>query len=78
VNVSAYQGLQTIGGANVAPQDAVSFVLSSMAVGRVLEEQGNDIRAAAEGELVALFEKHYVFGQGVMMQGKAWLVSATT
>jgi hypothetical protein len=27
--------------------------------------------------LVELFQKHYVAGQGVMMQGKAWLVSAT-
>lgn len=77
VNVSAYQGLQPIGGANVSPQDAVSFVLSSMAVGRALDEQGADVRSAAEADLVDLFQKHYVAGQGVMMQGKAWLLSAT-
>lgn len=77
VNVSAYQGLQPIGGVNVSPQEAVSFVLSSMAVGRALDEQGDEIRAAAEVDLVDLFQKHYVAGQGVMMQGKAWLVSAT-
>lgn len=76
VNVSAYQGLQPIGGANVAPQEAVSFVLSSMAVGRALDEQGDDIRAAAEADLVTLFKRHHVAKQGVMMQGKAWLVSA--
>ena len=76
-NVTPYEGLQPIGGANVEPQDAVSFVLSSMAVGRALDEQGDEIRAAAEGELLELFRERHVVGQGVMMQGKAWLVSAT-
>ncbi len=76
-NVTPYEGLQPIGGANVEPQDAVSFVLSSMAVGRALNEQGDEIRAAAEEELVELFRERHVVGQGVMMQGKAWLVSAT-
>jgi SAM-dependent methyltransferase len=76
-SVVAYNGLQPIGGVNAAPHDAVSFVLSSMAVGRALEEQGADVRAAAETDLVELFQRHYVAGQGVMMQGKAWLVSAT-
>jgi ubiquinone/menaquinone biosynthesis C-methylase UbiE len=76
-NVVPYEGLQPIGGVNVMPQDAVSFVLSSMAVGRALDEKGDEIRAAAEVDLIDLFQKHYVAGQGVMMQGKAWLVSAT-
>lgn len=76
-NVTPYEGLQPIGGANVEPQDAVSFVLSSMAVGRALDEQGDEIRAAAEEELLELFRERHVVGQGVMMQGKAWLVSAT-
>lgn len=75
--VSSYQGLQPIGGVDASPQKAVSFVLSSMAVGRALDEQGPDIRAAAEADLIELFQQHYVAGQGVMMQGKAWLVTAT-
>jgi SAM-dependent methyltransferase len=76
-NVIPYEGLQPIGGVNVAPQEAVLFVLSSMAVGRVLNEQADEVRAAAEAQLVELFQERYVAGQGVMMQGKAWLVSAT-
>lgn len=76
-NVVTYDGLQPIGGVNVVPQDAVTFVLSSMAVGRALDEKGEEVRAATEKDLVDLFQKHYVPGQGVMMQGKAWLVSAT-
>lgn len=76
VNVSAYQGLQPIGGVNVTPQDAVSFIFSSMAVGRALDEQGADVRSAAEADLIELFQNHYEAGRGVMMQGKAWLASA--
>jgi SAM-dependent methyltransferase len=76
-NVTSYTGLQPIGGVNAEPRDAVSFVLSSMAVGRALDEKGADVRAAAEEDLVELFQNHYVAEQGVMMQGKAWLVSAT-
>jgi SAM-dependent methyltransferase len=76
VSVSTYQGLQPIGGVNVSPQDAVTFVLSSMAVGRALDEQGADFRSAAEADLIELFQNHYEAGRGVMMQGKAWLVSA--
>jgi SAM-dependent methyltransferase len=75
--VMPYNGLQPIGGMNAAPHDAVSFVLSSMAVGRALDEQGADVQVAAEADLVALLQNHYVAEQGVMMQGKAWLVSAT-
>lgn len=76
-DIIAYTGLQPVGGAGATPQEAVSFVLSSMAVGKLLDEQGADVRVAAEAELLELFAKHYVAGQGVMMQGKAWLVSAT-
>lgn len=74
--VSTYQELQPIGGVNATPQEAVSFVLSSMAVGRALDEQDTAVRAAAEVDLIKLFEQHYVPDQGVLMQGKAWLVSA--
>jgi hypothetical protein len=48
-----------------------------MAAGGLLEEQGPDVRAAAEFELIELFKAHHVEGQGVMMQGRAWLVSTT-
>lgn len=76
LEISLHQGLLPIGGPNVEPQEAASFVLSSMAVGRALDEHGPDVRAAAEADLTEMFNKHYVAGQGVMMQGKAWLVSA--
>ena len=75
--VSTYQGLQPMGGVNARPDEAVSFILSSMAVGRALQEHDAKVRAQVEADLIKLFERHYVPDQGVMMQGKAWLVSAT-
>jgi hypothetical protein len=48
-----------------------------MAVGRALDEQDTDVRVAAQADLVKLFEQRYVPDQGIMMQGKVWLVSAT-
>jgi hypothetical protein len=67
--------LQAIGGVGAAPQEAVSFVLSSMAVGRALVDKGADVRSGTQ-ELIDLFAGHHVPEKGVMMQGKAWLVSA--
>ena len=40
VDVIAYEGLQPVGGAGATPEEAVSFILSSMAVGRALDDQG--------------------------------------
>lgn len=77
IYVTEYVGLQPIGGTNASPEDAVSFALSSMAVGRALSEQGPEVHAAAAADLTELFRQHYLAGKGVMMQGKAWLVSAS-
>ena len=50
--------------------------MASMAVGRLLSEKGDQVFNAACREFAALFARHYVPGKGVLMQGKAWLVSA--
>lgn len=71
-----YQGMQPVGGPGAAPDEAVDFVLSSMAVGRALDEAGAEIRAAARADLVELFTRRHVPGEGVMMGCKAWLVKA--
>jgi ubiquinone/menaquinone biosynthesis C-methylase UbiE len=76
VDVAAYDGLQPVGGSGATPKEAVDFILSSMAVGRALDDQGEDVRARATEELIALFARHHVAGQGVMMGCKAWLVRA--
>lgn len=76
VDVVAYEGLQPVGGVGATPEKAVEFVFASMAVGRALSDKGDAIFAAASRELTDVFARHHVPGKGVMMQGRAWLVSA--
>ena len=76
VDVSAYEGLQPVGGVGATPEKAVEFAFASMAVGRLLSDKGDAIFAAASKELTEVFAEHHVPGKGVLMQGKAWLVSA--
>jgi len=66
-----------VGGPDASPEDATDFVLASMAVGRVLDEQGPDVREAARADLLALFTRHYRAGEGVMLRSRAWLAKAT-
>lgn len=77
VEVVAYQGLQPVGGAGATPEQAAQFVLSSMAFGEAVVAQGAEVTNRATADLTALFARHFVAGQGVMMGGKAWLVCAT-
>lgn len=76
VDVETYVGEQAIGGARTGPEEALRFVLSSLGVGRVLDEQPDDVREAAASDLLSLFERNYVAGKGVMLACKVWLVSA--
>lgn len=72
----AYQGEQPVGGPGATPEDATDFVLASMAAGRILAEQGEDVLAAARADLTAMFARHTRAGEGVMLGCKAWLVTA--
>lgn len=75
-NAAAYQGQQAVGGAGASPDDATDFVLASMAVGRVLAEQGEAVRAEARADLLGMFAAHHRRGEGVTLGCKAWLVTA--
>jgi len=76
MDVVPYDGHQPVGGPGASPTAATDFVLTSMAVGRVLDEAGAAVRDAARADLVDLFTARYVEGEGVMLGCKAWLVSA--
>ena len=77
VDVVAYEGVQPVGGPGATPEEAVNFILSSMTVGRALDDQGANVRQRATDELIALFTRHHVPEEGVMMGCKAWLVTAS-
>lgn len=76
MEVAAYEGRQPVGGPGAAPTEAVDFVLASMAVGRLLDEAGGAVREAARADLIDLFTRRHIAGEGVMMGCKAWLVKA--
>ncbi len=76
MDAQAYQGQQPVGGPGASPAEATDFVLASMAAGRILAEQGEAVLAAARADLTALFTRHHHPGKGVMLDCKAWLVSA--
>jgi hypothetical protein len=77
IEVDAYEGWQAIGGPDASPQQALEMVLSSMGVGRVVDEQDEPTRGAIRDDLLKLFEQRLVPGEGVLMAAKAWLVTAT-
>lgn len=76
IEVDAYEGMQAIGGAGTSSEEALRFVLSSLGVGRILDEQSEEVRARAAQDMEAMFERHFVEGEGVMLGCKVWLVSA--
>ena len=77
VDIVAWQGAQPIGGAGATVKDATGFALSSLAAGRLLEGREEALRQRVRDDLAEVFDRHHVEGQGVMMGGKAWLVTAT-
>jgi len=76
IEVDAYEGKQAVGGSGATPQEALAMVLSSMGIGRVVDEQEPAKQSAIRSDLLALFERRHVAGEGVLMAAKAWLVTA--
>jgi ubiquinone/menaquinone biosynthesis C-methylase UbiE len=76
VQTIAYEGLQPFGGIGASPEAAVRFALSSLAAGRLVRERGEDIGRRVAEELLMIFERNHLQGQGVMMACKVWFVEA--
>jgi SAM-dependent methyltransferase len=78
IDIIAYHGLQPIGGVGASPDVAVNFAMSSLAAGRLVQHEDECLQHRVREDLLTVFGHHHVEGQGVMMAGKAWLVSAST
>lgn len=76
IDIIAYEGQQPIGGEGASPEAATDFALSSLAAGRMVEACEADLQQRVRHDLLDLFNRHHFEGQGVMMTGKVWLVSA--
>ncbi len=76
VQMVELRGKVSVGGAGSTPEQALSFLQNGLASGEVLKNQSAEIQAAAYAELLDLYGKHYIPGEGVMMGFFARLVSA--
>lgn len=75
VQVTAWQGDLLIGGAGSDAGQAAQFVLGSMNIGERVRAADASLQAAVMADFVRLFQAHQRT-EGVVMQGKAWLVRA--
>lgn len=64
-----------IGGVGETPETAADFVLGSMHIGDLVREAAGDAAAAVKVGLVELFRRHCE-PDGIVMEAKAWLVTA--
>ena len=78
VDIVPHEGLQPVGGVGASPEAAVTFAMSSLAAGRLMADQADELRRLVEEDLQALFARHHIEGQGVLMAGKVWLVTAVS
>jgi len=73
--IDMWQGEQPVAGPGASPKEAVEFVFNAMSFGRVLEESGPEVLSKVRMALTELFGRYHSRA-GVVMSGKAYLVSA--
>lgn len=73
IAITACERAMPIGGPGSGPEDSASFILTATMVGRGIPEER---QAAATAALAEAFAAHHVPGRGVLLDGKAWLVTA--
>lgn len=78
IAIDSWTGEQAIGGPGTPPDQAATFVLESMAAGRLARAAGADTEARVRAALVERFAGHWREGQGVMLPARVWMVSATS
>ncbi|MCW3836567.1 class I SAM-dependent methyltransferase [Sphingomonas canadensis] len=75
-DIAGWEGLQPIGGPGATPAEAAAFITGASSVADTLKAAGPEIAARVVGEVAALYARFHRPGEGVMMGGKAWLVTA--
>jgi len=76
IGIEACEGRLPIGGVGATPEAAVRFAMSSLAAGRLVAGHDEAVRQRVREDLLSVFIRHHAAGEGVLMAGKAWLVSA--
>ena len=75
-DIGAWEGLQPLGGPGATAEQAAAFITSATSVADALKAVDSDVRARILADVTALYARHHVPGEGVLLGGKAWLVTA--
>jgi SAM-dependent methyltransferase len=73
--IDTWEGKQPVGGPGATPQQAVDFVFGAMSFGKVLDDEGEEVRAKVKADLAASFGRYHG-ASGVSMSGQAFFVTA--
>ena len=75
-DIAAWEGLQPLGGPGATPEQAAAFITSATSAGDALKAADADTAARIRADVAAAYARHYRPGEGVLLGGKAWLVTA--
>lgn len=73
--IGVWEGEQPVGGVAASPAEAAGFAMRNMILGVNPDDHPPETLASLESDLTAEFSRHHVPGKGVMVRGKAWLVT---
>jgi ubiquinone/menaquinone biosynthesis C-methylase UbiE len=76
IAMEACERMLPVGGAGASPEDGAQMLSQTMSIGQAIQAAGAEERDAIMADLVATLAEHHVPGQGNMLGGKAWLVTA--
>jgi SAM-dependent methyltransferase len=72
ITIMPFEARLAIGGFGATAQEAAAFVVAGTHMGRMLQAAGS----SAVDDLAAAFAPHHVPGEGTLIGGKAWIVTA--
>lgn len=75
--IGVWEGQLPIGGPGASPAEAAAFITTATSVSDALRAAAPEAAARVLADVTALFARHEVPGEGVLMGGKVWLVTAT-
>jgi SAM-dependent methyltransferase len=76
IEITPFEAQLAIGGPGASARDAAEFVVAATHMGKALAALGPEKLGAAIADLADAFAPHHVPGEGTLLGGKAWIVTA--
>jgi len=77
LDIGVWEGQQPMGGPGATPAEAARFITTATSIADSLKAASPDLIARIRADVATLFARYHVPGKGVLLGGKAWLVTAT-